>query len=542
MSGGLPVKAQCLPFSQVPHTSRLFLDFLSGSPSLQPFLPRGPHFSGWLNDEAARLRYEPFRRQRVAEILERQNRSWDASPQTLANITRLKSGAAAVVTGQQVGLFGGPLFSIFKALTAVKLAEEATRAGVDCIPVFWLATQDHDLDEIRSVSFPGADASLQSFSSNSTGVAGAPVGSIQLGPEIGAVVEAVAQLLGESETTTLLRESYRPDATYGSAFARLFARLFAEWGVVLLDSADPELNAVAGPLYQAALERAPELEQALLARDRELAAAGYHQQVNITPDSTLLFAVRGGVRVPIHRQAPGNGFFLVAEERIPAAELLQEIFTTPQNFSANVLLRPVVQDYLLPTLAYTGGSAEVAYFAQAGVIYQALLGRTTPVLPRFSATVLEPKPQALLERYGLALPDLFPGPEQLRERLAAQALPQELQSAFEKAGSEVGRSFTAIRDALNRLDKTLVEAANNAEGKVLHQLESLRSRAARAELRQSEVLDRHAHLLSSALFPNKIPQEREIGGVYFLARYAGLLKEIYQVIQTDCFDHQLLFL
>ena len=139
------MKAQCLPFAQIPHTTRLFTDFLAYSPSVQPFYPHSPHFSEWSKPQATTIQYDPSRRERVSSILERQNKSWDASPQTFACLTRLRRGAAAVVTGQQVGLFGGPMFAIYKALTAVKLAEEATAAGVDAVPVFWLATSDHDL-------------------------------------------------------------------------------------------------------------------------------------------------------------------------------------------------------------------------------------------------------------------------------------------------------------------------------------------------------------------------------------------------------------
>jgi uncharacterized protein YllA (UPF0747 family) len=203
----------------------------------------------------------------------------------------------------------------------------------------------------------------------------------------------------------------------------------------------------------------------------------------------------------------------------------------------------VVQDHLLPTLAYTGGSAEVAYFAQAAVVYQALLGRITPIIPRFSSTIIDTKVNGLLERYSLTLTDLFQNPEKVREQLAAQALPQELQAAFDSAGSSLGKSFATIRESLARLDKTLVEAAENAESKIRHQLESLQAKAARAELRQSEVLDRHAKALTNGLYPNKVLQEREIAGIYFLARYGkDFLKDIYQNIHPDCFDHQILTL
>jgi bacillithiol biosynthesis cysteine-adding enzyme BshC len=543
MSGELPVKSQCLPFGQIPHSTRLFLDFLSYSPKVHSFYPHSPRFAEWMTDETANLRYEPARRARVADILEGQNKNWGASAQTLENIGRFRSGASAIVTGQQVALFGGPLFSIFKALTAVKLANEATSAGVEAVPIFWLAATDHDLAEANQVTMPGPDCSLQRLTVPTRAVPDAPVGTINFGPEIEPVMETAAAILGDSEVTSFLRDAYRPGENFGSGFARLFARLFAQWGVILLDGSDPEFHHMAEPIYRAAIERAAELDEALLARGKDLEAAGYHQQVKVTPTSALLFSLREGARVPVQRRSNGNSEFVIAEERLSRQELLHRIASTPQNFSANVLLRPVVQDYLLPTLAYTGGAAEVAYFAQAAVVYQALLGRVTPIVPRFSASIIEPKLQALLERYGLGLPDLFQGPEALREILAKRTLPQELQVAFDQADKAFAKSLATIRDALARLDKTLVEAASNAESKMRHQLEQLRSRAARAELRQSEILARHAELLGNALYPNKVLQEREIAGVYFVARHGTeLLRNLYEGIHTDCLDHQVISL
>lgn len=539
------MKSECLPFSQIPHTTRLFADFLSGHSKVLQFYPRSAYFNQWFKDEASGLHYDAERRQRVSSILERQNQSWGASGKTLENIGRLRAGAAAVVTGQQVGLFGGPLFSVLKALTAIKLAEQATRSGTDCVPIFWLATEDHDLAEANDVSLPGSDYSLQKLTAPTQGSTNAPVGTVRFGPEIESVVEAAMGLLGPSETSEFLREAYRPGETFGSAFARLFARLFADWGVILLDAADAEFHQIAEPIYRAAIERAEELDEALLSRGKMLEAAGYHQQVKVTPSSTLLFALRNGARVPVHRRLNGNGStdFLIEEERISQVELLSRISSSPQDFSANVLLRPVIQDYLLPTVAYTGGSAEVAYFAQVAVVYEALLGRVTPVVPRFSATVVEAKPKGLLERYGLRVPDLFQGPEALREQMATRTLPKELQSAFDHAEGSLEKSLATIREALARLDSTLVDSATNAASKMQHQLTQLRAKAARAELRQTEVLGRHADLLCNSLYPNKTLQEREIAGIHFVARHGReFLSGLYDAIHPDCLDHQVIFM
>jgi len=543
MSGELSMKSQCLPFQQIPHTTRLFLDYLSYTPSIRSFYPRSPIFSEWVKDESQRVVYDGVRRGKVGEILERQNRAWGASPKTLANIDRFRRGALAAVTGQQVGLFGGPLFSIFKALTAVKLAEQATAAGVDCVPVFWLATEDHDLAEVNHVSLLSEHGLPERLVVESRGIDDAPVGTVKFGPEIEPVVERAAALLGDSEVTTWLRQAYRPGESLGSAFALLFARLFAEWGVILLDPAEKDFHHLAKPLFRAAIERVSELDEALLARGKALEAAGYHQQVKVTSATTLLFEVKNGARTVVRRRSndANGGEFAVGEERSSSKELVERIEEAPETFSPNALFRPVVQDYLLPTLVYTGGAAEVAYFAQAAVVYEKLLGRVTPILPRFSATLLEAKAERILTRYQLGLPDVLQGPEKVREAIAARSLPPDLQTRFSEAYASVEQSMAALRDSIGRLDSTLIDTAESARTSMSHQIDRLRARVARAEQQRNEVITRHADALSNALFPNKVLQEREVAGVSFVARYGPeLLANLYQHVHPDCHDHQVI--
>lgn len=540
------MKASCLPFSQIPHTTRLFTDFLTYLPNVQPFYPRSPHFGEWLKEEAAKISYDSARRERVTAILERQNKSWDASPQTLANLDRLRKGAAAIVTGQQVGLFGGPMFAIYKALTAVKLAEEATAAGVDAVPVFWLATYDHDLAEVNHVSIPAADGAAQVLTTSSHDVPGAPVSAVRLGDEILPLVEDAMKLLGDSEATQFLRESYRPGESLGTAFARLYAKVFAEWGVIVLDASDGELDRIAEPMFRTAIERADELDAVLLARGEALEAAGYHQQVKVTSSSVLLFTVRQGARTPIQlSRTGGTAEFVIgadsAGERLSQAELIGRITSTPEQFSPNVLLRPIIQDYLLPTLAYTGGAAEAAYFAQARAVYEALLGRVTPIVPRFSATVVEPKMQRLLDRHGITVPDVFSGPDALRRQLAERGLPEDLQAAFDAAKKSLDSHLSNVKEKLVKLDRTLVDATETARSKIEYQLDRLHSQAARAEAQKSELVTRHSETLSQALYPDKNLQERGVGGIYFLARYGReFLHQLHDAIQPDCHNHQIL--
>ncbi len=445
-----------------------------------------------------------------------------------------------MVTGQQVALFGGPLFSLFKALTAIKLAAEATKSGSECVPVFWLATEDHDLAEVNHVTLLDGEGKLHRLATSSHDAQDAPVGRVRLGPEIESVVDAAAQLLGATDAAQFLRQSYRPGETLGSAFARLFSLLFRDSGIVLLDASDAELHRIAEPVYRGAALAAHDLTRDLLRRSKALEAAGYHAQVKVTASSTLLFQIQNGARASVHL---ANGGFQVGKEKLASDALAARITALPELFSANVLLRPVVQDYLLPTLAYVGGPSEVAYFAQASVVYEELLGRVTPVVPRLSATLVEPRVKRLLDRYRLTLPDTFHGAEPLRERLAKHSLPPDLDARFDSAAAVLSQSLDSVTGGLAEFDPTLAKAAERARSKMNYQLERLRGRAARAQLHRSELLSLHAEEIAAALYPNKGLQERTIGGVSFLARYGpGLLLGLYDAAVLDCPGHQVIAL
>jgi bacillithiol biosynthesis cysteine-adding enzyme BshC len=279
------------------------------------------------------------------------------------------------------------------------------------------------------------------------------------------------------------------------------------------------------------------LDKKLLARGKELEAAGYHQQVKVTESSTLLFSLETGARIPIKRV---NGKFTIGKQPVSAAELEKRIAQAPEKFSANVLLRPVMQDFLLPTLCYVGGPAEVAYFAQCEVVYKTLLGRVTPVVPRCSATLMEEHQQKILEKLSLPLLDVFQDPENLRKLIASRVIPAELQKKFSDAATQLESTLRSITEPLEKFDPTLADAAKRSASKMRYQLKRLRERTAAAELRRDDVVSRKAAELSTILFPNKNLQEREIAGVSFLARHGtALIRKLHDVLQTSCPGHQI---
>lgn len=529
----------CVSFNSIPHTTRIFTDFLSHSPEIRRFFPTPPDVEHISAFSGSVLR-DRERQARVADALEKQNRTWGASEQTLRNIQRLRDGAFAVVTGQQVGLFGGPLMSLFKIASALALAKQVEQSGVECVPVFWLATEDHDLHEVNQALLLTRDFRLAPFTAKTAGVVGAPVAQIRFAEGTNEIVAEAASLLGESLAADYLRDSYREGDSFSDSFAKLYTRLFREHGLILLDPADAELHRIAKPLFVDALRRSAELDQALLERNRQLRDAGYHEQVKVTPESTPLFTSVDGVRVPVHR---ANGAFTIAKKPVSGEELQKRIETAPENFSANVLLRPVLQDYWLPTVAYIGGPAEIAYFAQAAVVYEKLLGRVTPILPRMSATLIEPRIERLLDKYEVELPELFHGECELRDCLAARMLAAEVKQDFERARESVASAMARISESLKDLDPTLVEAAGRAASKMRYQVNRLEKRAAQAELRRTDILSRHAAQIENALYPNKSLQEREIAAIYFYANYGPeLIERLIELAQARCPEHKVLTL
>src|SRR5271165_120718 len=515
LPGDERVIPECISFTSIPHTTRIFSDFLSYSPDIRKFFPTPPdatHVAAF----AKSVPRDGNREARVADALEKQNRTWGASQPALRNIERLREGAFAVVTGQQVGLFGGPLMSLLKVGSLLALAKQVQQSGVECVPVFWLATEDHDLDEVNQALFLTHDFQLVPLKANTAGIAGAPVAHIRFAEGTNELVAQAAKLLGESLAADYLRESYVEGETFSNAFAKLYTRIFAGHGLILLDPADPELHRIAAPFLVDALHRSAELDQAVLERNRELGVVGYHEQVKVTRESTPLFALVEGRRVAIHR---ANGNYAIATERVPGKELEKRVAEVPGNFSANVLLRPVLQDYWLPTLAYIGGPAEIAYFAQGAVVYEKLLGRITPIASRMSATLIEPRIARLLTKYQVELPELFHGECELRDCIAARSLPAELKQDFAAAKRAVEESMRQVSASLQKLDPTLVEAAGRARSKMEYQVGRLEKRAAQAELRRSEILARHAAQIENALYPNKSLQEREIAALHFYANH-----------------------
>ena len=539
-------KVDCHPITVVPGLSRLYVDYCAGGApgheQVRPFYSSLPPDRGWFAAAAGRPLASHW--PELVSLLPSQNPLPSAAPALAA----LGNGAGVVVTGQQVGLFGGPLFTPFKAATALAQARLATAAGRPHIAIFWLATEDHDFAEINHVVFP-ARRELRTLTSTAAPHVARPVGGIVLDDSITPLIDQAWELLGSSDAMDALAEAYKPGRTLAQAFASFYSKVFVAQGLLVLDAGGSEFHRMGAPVLRAAIERADELHAALLDRNRQLEAAGYHVQVAVAPQSSLLFLIdEAGARLALKRTAPTTakpgGLWQAGRKSFSTADLVGILEAEPERISPSALLRPVFQDLLLSTSATVGGPAEIAYFAQSAVLFERILGRVTPSLPRFSGTLIEPAIGELLRKHELTLERFFgETPDSLAQLLAARVMPVEGKRKLASAGTALDAELTALLEWMRSQDAGLGRSAETAANKMRYQMNRLRRLGANFELQKEGSLGRHAAAICQALYPDGTLQERLHGAAYYFARYGlELAEELTVRAANPCPGHMALWL
>ena len=503
----------CLRHSELPGASKLFQDFLYHPERVATFYHLEEHES-----------YPESRRPALVAALRAQN---PGNP----SLDRLSvPGTQVVVTGQQVGLFSGPAYTVYKALTAVKLAQQA-----GAVPVFWLATEDHDFPEVSQAwVFNGSHTPI-ALRTSSTIDPIAPAGTVPLiAPPVAELREALKDFPFGGEVASLVEECYREGETMGSAFRKLVERFFAPYGLLFLDPLAPEIRALAAPLLRDAAGMASELTAALLDRNRELEAAGYHTQVHVEQKTSLFFLLQNGRRIALHR----NGSDHIARDLKLSADDLRE---RAAELSPNALLRPVMQDYLMPTAAYIGGPAELAYLAQSQVLYSALLGRMPQPRSRAGFTLVDARSAKLMDRYQLGIPSFFDGEQALQQRMAKKLIPPSLAGELENTSARIGADLDRLSGHLKAFDPSLEKALARGGAKIRHQLSKIQAKTAREAMRRDQRASADAAYLNGLIYPHKHLQERFYSILPFLARHGmELIDHIYDHIELDCGDHQVI--
>ena len=546
--------SQCYPISMLPGTAVLFRDFAgtsaaSNETALRRWYPTNPFSMEWAKNSPV---LEEAQRTRLADALREQAAGFGAGDAVLANIERLRQGAAAVVSGQQVALFGGPLLTLLKAATAIRKAQDATKvSGREHVPIFWLASEDHDLAEVDQVALL-SKSGVEKLELGLKAARPLPVGALAVDSgsheglqELESALNHASELLGWAPICDVLRECYAPGATLAGAFGRLLTKVFAAQGLIVMDAASREFHAMGAGVLRAALERADELEDALLVRSQDLEAAGYHAQVLVTADHSLLFLIDAetGARLPLRRTA--EGAWKAGGRIYSTEELLEVLRAEPERLSPNALLRPVFQDAILPTAAYVGGPAEVAYFAQSEVLYRRILARVTPVLPRLMATLIEPGIAATMAAHEVEFSQVLESKtvDALALRLGARAMPIEGKRRVAAVGNAMDVELAALTEYMAAMSADLGRSAEVSASKMRYQMNRLRNMAAKFELQKQASLNKHATAIMLNLYPDGHLQERLLGGVWFLARYGDALPGLLvEHAAQECPGHRVIYL
>ncbi|HEU4923211.1 MAG TPA: bacillithiol biosynthesis cysteine-adding enzyme BshC [Burkholderiales bacterium] len=489
----------------------------------------------------ARTQQHKRNREGIANVIRAQQQERGAPHAAREAGAKLANRATvAIVTGQQAGAFGGPLFTLLKAVTALQLAQRTARDhDVPAVAVFWVDAEDHDWEEVKSCTVLDAEFQLRAVTLPSPEGAGElPVASLTLDQRVEQTSSELKAALPQTEFTPQvidsLTDAWSPGARMGRAFATWLERLLGPYGLIVFESADPAAKPLVGAVFTRELA-SPGRSAALAAEaGNTLASRGHAPQVVPQQDSLSLFRLDHGRR-PIRRQGAD---FVSGDEVFSAERLAGEAASHPEAFSPNVLLRPIVQDTLFPTICYVAGPSELAYLGQLRGVYESF-GVPMPLMyPRATATLLDSGAWRFLTKYGLRLEELQPQDESALNRLLASQLPAEVEQALRDASTQIEQSMKRVIDVLPALDPTLAGAAKTTLGKMQHELRSLQTKVIHAAKRRDETLRRQFVRAQAQAFPHGHPQERTLGVVYFLDKYGpGLVDLLITELPLDMGKH-----
>jgi bacillithiol biosynthesis cysteine-adding enzyme BshC len=519
----------CVRQTELPNTSPLFADLVYNPDRLNAFYSYTRRETAAYRHAAGRIALPADRRAALVEALRPLN------PRSAALERLAEPGTVAVVTGQQVGLFSGPAYTVYKALTAIRLAGELTAQGIPAVPVFWLATEDHDFAEVNHCWVFDASHNPRKLQMKRAPASSQPVGDVELAsPPLEELRAVLAGFPFEHDVAAMVEAAYRLGRTMGQAFGALLREALSGFDLVQVDPMLPAMRELAAPAIRQVLAAAPEIAGEVLQRNRELAEAGYHAQVHVEDQTSFVFLLENGRRLTLRR----HGRDYVQNGRRFTTE---ELGSRAAQLSPNALLRPVVQDSMLPTVAYVGGPAELAYLAQSEVIYRRVLGRMPVPVPRAGFTILDARSRKLLERYGLCLADFYHGQDVLRERMAAKLVPAPLAAAVAETKTAMGTALDRLRGALDAFDPTLSTALSTSRRKIEHQIAKSERKIGREMMARDERASRDAAYLYGLIYPERHLQERLYSILPFLAAHGpGLVQQLFDAVRLDCPDHQVL--
>ncbi len=548
MPATAPAVRRC-SFDDLPGFSDLFARYCSDYASVADYYAGDFRSAEARRAAAQRAADHPRDRDAVADVLLDQNTTWGLTEATRASIEALRDpSSVAVVTGQQVGLLTGPLYTIYKTITALQLADWLSEeTGRPVVPVFWVEGEDHDFDEIAHTQLLHRNdlVSLRykGHREPDDGNLGA-VGRLELTDQITAVLQQLDDILPPSDfkpaVMERVRSAYQPGTSLEDAFTALIRALFPEAGLVFLNPDDARLKAQVQPLFRREIKDYTTPYERIEAVSEPLREQ-YHAQVHARP--TNLFWLGAAGRFPIDAQDDGSFALRGRDQAFSRDELLAHLEETPEHFSPNVVLRPLMQDALVPTAAYVAGPSETAYFAQYKGVYDWAEIPMPIIYPRASVSLVESKVQKVLDKYDLALCDLGGDFEQLFQRVVVDTMEVDVDAVFSEAARHLHEAINTLKPSVEAVDRTLVKSAEATRAALQKEMNELKQRVVRAEKRNQDEVRSQLRKAHDNLFPNGTLQERVVSVLYFLNKYSpALLRDLRNTLSLDTTAHQVVAL
>lgn len=503
-----------LPFS------KLFQHYTSGEGTIGTFFETSP-----TDDQSVLESIHSFSfrgdRNVSASILEIFNKDYLDGDVTRSQIEKIeKSDSLTVVTGQQVTLFGGPLYTVYKTITAILYAKKLEKeTGRPVVPVFWLADEDHDIEEVSSINLPDSYETTKIAYNHKAYSEAPPASKIKLGDELSFVWNLLSEGIDETDFTNDLLENikvcYQSDNTFGEAFGKLIMSYFQKHGLLLAGSLDPAAKSHTKHLMKVAVQSQSELTKSLDDTTYKLKEAGYHDQVQIQ-SSNLFFLNEDNERIKIQYV---DGIWSIPGKKWTQNELLDNIEENPEQFSPNVFLRPVLQDFILPVAAYVGGPGEIAYYAQMKQFYTCFGFRMPIILPRFSLTLFESSIDRVIEKLPFDWHRYRDRIEDLEKDFVKSTESVNIEKLFGIWRSQIDELSRAKRDEIGDIDPSLKGSVGKAKAAYFSELDKLKGKVYRSVKEQENVqLDRIKRIKNN-IFPNGNLQEREIAFIYYMNKY-----------------------
>jgi len=538
-------------FSDIPKHQNLFLDYLYEFENVQEYYKHNfRNKEGYLPLFRSISESRKSRNINLSSILNNQySYLTNVSRKTLRNIELLnKEKTIAVVTGQQLGILGGPLYTIYKIITILKLANQFTEKYDEFkfVPIFWLEGDDHDFNEVRSLNIFDNENQIINLGYKeeiSDDDAKQSIGNIKFDEILNEFLAKYEGSLRDSdfknELVSKLKACYQVGKTFKQSFKELIYWLFDEYGLIIFDPQSPEVKSLLKPIFKKEVNDFSLHTQKLIQTSAKLEEL-YHAQVKVKPVNLFYHTDDGRYSVE-----PVDDIFKLRRKRkqFTKEEILAEIENSPERFSPNVLLRPICQDYLFPTGFYIAGPSEISYFAQIIPLYDFYNIVTPIVYPRSSATLIEKNVSSGLDKYDLNMNDIFLGLDELKEKVIAGLSENDIDKAFNEASTEIDLTFDRLKENLFAIDKTLVDASLRYREKIVSSIAELKSKATKAQETKHETTIRQLTRLSNLLYPLGNLQEREINFTYFYNKYGkDFIRKIYDDISVSEFEHQIISL